>query len=368
MFKNSLVYKLHKITIKFIFGLSLISTLYSCGGGGGGTVIETPKTPSNLKVTIELVGANTTNPNGDGSGTVIVNFTATNATSYKVNFGNGDVTETAQNSLTYTYVGSGVKTYTIYVSAYNQDKFITANSSVSIYIAPKMAFFDEFDVNGAPNSSKWTYDLTNNNGWGNNEAEYYTDRPDNVIVQGGYLKITAKKESYLGFDYTSARIKTQGKFSFKYGKVEVRAKLPAGGGTWPAIWMLGSNISSVGWPACGEIDIMEEIGNDLGRIHGSIHTPSSYGGTVNTSTTMLSDATTAFHVYGLEWDSQKIDFSIDGVVFYTYNPTVKNSDTWPFDADQFIILNLAMGGNFGGSIDPNFTQATMEIDYVRVYQ
>lgn len=353
------------ITLNFFFA----SILLSCGGGGSSPIVDTSKTPTNLVASVILAGSNNANPNGDGSGAITINFSATNATSFKINFGNGDIIETTSNTLNYTYTGSGLNSHTIFISAYNQNKFISKTILFSLFISPNLIFSDEFDGIGTPNNSKWTYDLgTGSNGWGNNESQYYTNRADNVVVEGGFLKITAKKENFSGAQYTSARLKTQGLFDFKYGKIEVRAKLPAGGGTWPAIWMLGSNITTVGWPACGEIDIMEHIGNDLGKIHGSIHTPSSFGATQNTATKMISDASTAFHVYGLQWTSEKIDFMIDNVVFYTYNPATKNSNTWPFDANQFIILNVAMGGNFGGSIDPNFTQATMEIDYVRVYQ
>lgn len=355
--------KTHQV-LNFFFAFILLS----CGGGGSSPIVDTSKTPTNLVVNVVLVGANNVNPNGDGSGAITVNFSATNATSYKVNFGDGVVIETTSNSVNYIYTGSGLNSHTIFVSAYNQDKFISKNATFILNIAPNLIFSDEFNDNGTPSPSRWTYDIgTGSNGWGNNESEYYTNRADNIIVEGGLLKITAKRESLLGSQFTSARIKTQGLFSFKYGKVAVRAKLPAGGGTWPAIWMLGSSVTTAGWPACGEIDIMEHIGNDLGRVHSSIHTPSSYGGTINTATKLVSDVSTAFHVYGLQWDADKIDFSIDDVVFYSYRPATKNTSTWPFDDNQFIILNVAMGGNFGGSIDPNFTQATMEIDYVRVY-
>jgi len=161
---------------------------------------------------------------------------------------------------------------------------------------------------------------------------------------------------------------TQGKFNFTYGRVEVRAKLPSGGGTWPAIWMLGSNITTVGWPACGEIDIMEHIGNNQGTVQSAMHTPSSYGGTVNKGSQFIADVSTNFHIYTLEWTSEKMVFTVDGVEHYTYNPSMKNSNTWPFDKTQFLLLNVAMGGSFGGNIDSNFTSSTMEIDYVRVYQ
>lgn len=352
-----------------VLNFCFVFIFLSCSGGGSSPIVDTSKTPTNLVVNVVLVGSNNVNLNGDGSGNITLNFSATNATSYKINFGNSEVIETTSNTVNYTYSGSGLTSHTIFVSAYNQDKFISKNVTFILNIASNLIFSDEFNDNGSPSPSRWTYDIgTGTNGWGNNESEYYTNRADNITIEGGLLKIIAKKESLLGSQFTSARIKTQGLFSFKYGKVAVRAKLPAGGGTWPAIWMLGSNITSVGWPASGEIDIMEHIGNDLGKIHGSIHTPSSFGGTINTATKMVSDASTAFHVYGLEWTAEKMDFLIDDVVFYTYNPSTKNSNTWPFNANQFIVLNVAMGGNFGGSIDPNFTQAVMEIDYIRVYQ
>ena len=189
-----------------------------------------------------------------------------------------------------------------------------------------------------------------------------------MIVEDGLLKITAKKEDYEGAEYTSARLLTMDKFEFTYGRVDVRAKLPGGGGTWPAIWMLGANFQTVGWPRCGEIDIMEYVGNDPGRVQSAIHTPSSSGATVNLGSTEIQDETTEFHVYSAIWTEDEIKFLVDDVEFYTYRPDVKNEQTWPFDLDQFLILNVAMGGTLGGNIDPDFTESTMEIDYVRVYQ
>ncbi|WP_010135132.1 glycoside hydrolase family 16 protein [Ochrovirga pacifica] len=229
---------------------------------------------------------------------------------------------------------------------------------------------DEFNEDGTPCSDNWTYDI-GAGGWGNNEAQYYTRESDNVKVENGVLKITAKKQLYSGAEYTSARLKTQGKFGFTYGKVEVRAKLPAGGGTWPAIWMLGENISTIGWPACGEIDIMEHTGNDLGVTSSAIHTTSGHGGNPSfvSHYDKVDDVSTAFHVYGVQWTPDKIQFTVDGVVKGTYQkPTENNSANWPFYQNQFLILNLAMGGTLGGNIDPEFTQARFEIDYVRVYQ
>ncbi|MFV8837364.1 family 16 glycosylhydrolase [Salinimicrobium soli] len=324
---------------------------------------------SDLTVEVEIVGSSSSNPYGDGSGRVKVSFSAKNATSYKVNFGNGDMIETPSNNVSYTYVGAGTHTYQIFVSAYKGSQFISKNVSINISVSSALIFADEFNSNGAPNSSRWGYDIgRGNDGWGNNEVQYYTSRPENVVVENGVLKITARKENYEGADYTSARLLTKGKFSFTYGKVEVRAKLPVGGGTWPAIWMLGSNFSSVGWPACGEIDIMEHVGNRPGIVSSAIHTPSSYGGTVNHGETSIQNVSSQFHVYSAEWTAEKIQFAVDGNIFYTYNPTTKNASTWPFNSDQFIILNIAMGGSLGGNIDPNFNSGTMEIDYVRVYK
>lgn len=231
---------------------------------------------------------------------------------------------------------------------------------------------DEFNADGGLSSEKWTYELgdgcPNLCGWGNQEAQFYTDRSQNVTTAGGTLKIVAQKENYKGRRFTSARIKTQDKFEFTYGRVEVRAKLPKGKGVWPAIWMLGANIDEVGWPLCGEIDIMEYVGNQPNIVHGSIHNPSSHGNTVNTKKIKIDDLTAGFHVYEMIWETDKIQFVMDGNPFYTYAPAQKNMSTWPFDKDQYLLINLAMGGGFGGKIDPSFESATLEIDYIRVYQ
>lgn len=229
----------------------------------------------------------------------------------------------------------------------------------------QLVWADEFDSDLC--SSNWTYDIgQGDNGWGNNEQQYYTDRPANVSVSNGSLFITAKKETYMGASYTSARVKTQNLFDFKYGRVEVRAKLPQGGGTWPAIWMLGSNIETVGWPACGEIDIMEHTGNNPGVVSSAIHTSAASGGNAVTGNTTVSSPQD-WHVYSAEWTSTEIKFFVDDILFFTYNPA-QNSSNWPFNEKFFIILNVAMGGNMGGNIDSNFTQSSMEVDYVRVYQ
>lgn len=242
----------------------------------------------------------------------------------------------------------------------------------------ELVWSDEFNINGAPDPANWSYDLgTGQGGWGNQEIQSYTNNPQNVRVENGRLILEASKGS--GGGWTSGRIKTQGKKNFKYGKIQFRAKLPTGSGTWPALWMLGSNFTSVGWPACGEIDVMEHAGKNPGRVHGSLHSPSSFGGTVNTATTNVNDFATEFHDYEVSWDANRITFMVDGNAFYTYNPAIKNADTWPFNNEFFIIINLAMGGIFGSDdqfetgglqngVDPNLTSARMEVDYVRVYQ
>ncbi|NHN24806.1 glycoside hydrolase family 16 protein [Flavobacterium jejuense] len=229
-----------------------------------------------------------------------------------------------------------------------------------------LVFSDEFDIDGAPDATKWSYDLgTGDNGWGNDEKQNYTSATANATVTGGNLVITAIKTG--STTYTSARLKSENKFEFTYGKVEVRAKLPTGGGTWPAIWMLGENYDAntgVGWPFCGEIDIMEHKGNEPNVIHGTLHYPGNSGGNGNGNTTTIADASSQFHVYKAIWSPTTIQIFVDDVLFHS----VPNSNAVPFNHDFFLILNVAMGGTFGGAIDPSFTQSSMEVDYVRVYQ
>lgn len=228
-----------------------------------------------------------------------------------------------------------------------------------------LVWSDEFNTDGAPDASKWVYDLGNGtNGWGNSEKQNYTNAASNVIVQGGNLKITAKKEASGGFDYSSARLKSEGKYAFTYGKVEVRAKLPTGGGTWPAIWMLGANYATNFWPACGEIDIMEHVGNSQNLIHGTLHYPGRSGGNANTGSKTIPNVSTEFHVYKTIWSPAAVKIYVDDELIHS----VANDASLPFNKDFFLILNVAMGGNFGGNIDPAFSQSSMEIDYVRVYQ
>ncbi len=227
-----------------------------------------------------------------------------------------------------------------------------------------LVWSDEFDGTGLPNSAYWGFD-TGAGGWGNNEVQNYTNTTSNVHQEDGKLIIEAKK---FGTAWTSARVKSQNKMTFTYGKLVFRAKLPVGGGTWPALWMLGQNISSVPWPDCGEIDVMEHVGNNTTRVQSALHTRSSFGNTQNVAATTVPTAETAFHDYAVSWNADRIAFSVDGVVFYTYAPANKTVQNYPFTADQFIIMNIAMGGNLGGTINPSLTYAKMEIEYVRLYE
>nr|WP_315183084.1 family 16 glycosylhydrolase [uncultured Flavobacterium sp.] len=223
-----------------------------------------------------------------------------------------------------------------------------------------LAWSDEFNVDGAPDPTKWGYDL-GAGGWGNSEAQTYTNSSNNVIVQGGSLKITAKKE---GSGYTSARLKSEGKYDFTYGKIEFKAKLPVGGGTWPAVWSLGSDYATNTWPGCGEIDFMEHKGNTPNVIHGTLHYPGHSGGNASTSTLTIANASTEFHVYKTIWSPTSVKFYVDDVLYHSF----ANNNTVPFNKDFFLIMNVAMGGTFGGTIDPAFIESSMEVDYIRVYQ
>jgi beta-glucanase (GH16 family) len=344
--------------MKNIFRI-LVGTLFfltACGKKNAGG--NTGGAPTNLVLNA------TVNP--DNSGNVSFTASATNAVTYDYDFGNGILQTVPSGIVTYRYPASG--TYTAKVTAKSADGQ-TANKLILLTVTASsgtgsLVWSEEFDTPGAPNSSKWGYDLGNNNGWGNNELEYYTNRPENVIVTGGVLKINAIKENYMGSAYTSARLLTKDKFSFKYGKVEVRAKLPAGIGTWPAIWMLGSSIATTPWPACGEIDIMEHRGRELNKIFATLHHPGHSGGNGDGGTVTIANASTEFHKYSLEWTATSLKFAVDDQVFYTF----ANTPSLPFNANFFIILNLAIGGNFTGAVDPALTGATMEVDYVRVYQ
>jgi beta-glucanase (GH16 family) len=300
--------------------------------------------------------------NPDSSGNVSFTATAANALSYDFDFGNGTLQTVPTGVVTYKYAASG--NYTINVVASGTGgQAKSMSTSIKVVVKSGLLWSEEFDTPGPPNPANWTYDL-GAGGWGNNELEYYTSRPDNAVVSNGTLKIIAKKEVYLGSAYTSARLLSKGLFSFQYGKIEIRAKLPAGTGTWPGIWMLGNNFSTAGWPACGEIDIMEQNGSQKNTIFGTMHYPTQKSPNGDGSTTSVTTASSDFHRYTAIWSAASIQLLVDDVVYYT----LPNSSGLPFNQGFFVILNVAMGGNFGGAVDPAFTTDQMEIDYVRVYR
>lgn len=227
-----------------------------------------------------------------------------------------------------------------------------------------LIFEEEFDT-GTLDTATWNYEIgTGENGWGNGESQYYTDRPENIVVEDGMLKITARQENFAGSAYTSSRIQTYQKFEFQYGRVDIRAKLPTGGGTWPALWLLGSDFETNAWPAAGEIDIMEHVGNQQNTIFGSTHDPANFGGNSRSVNTVVEGVSDDFNVYSIIWSENTIRFLINDEEY----GALSNSGSLPFNKDFFLILNVAMGGNFGGAIDPAFSSSTMEVDYIRVYQ
>ena len=236
----------------------------------------------------------------------------------------------------------------------------------------KLVWSDEFNYSGLPDSTKWGYDV-GGNGWGNNEVQFYTKADtNNAVVDNGYLSIIARKEKRESKEYTSARMVTAGKKDWRFGRVDIRAKLPKGRGTWPAGWMLGSNINTVGWPQCGEIDILEHVGYDPDTIVGSIHS-TAYNhikGTQKTKRIFIKNPYSEFHVYGCEWNTEKMTFFLDGKPYLTVQNEHKTDKEYPFNNPMYLLLNVAVGGNWGGTkgIDESIFPVRMEVDYIRVYQ
>lgn len=240
---------------------------------------------------------------------------------------------------------------------------------------------DEFDVNGMPSANKWELVTGNGSdtaagaGWGNNELQYYSDRTENVTVQNGVLILTAIKESYQGSGYTSARISTENLFEQEYGRFEARIKLPTGKGIWPAFWLVGNDCDTNPWPACGEIDIMEYLGDQPTVVFGSVHGPEFSGGeSISKKYELQKDRfDTSFHIFGIEWSPNSINYYVDGDLYQSITPADIDSETdatgeWVFNRPFYIILNIAVGGNLPGAPDANtiFPQR-MLVDYVRVY-
>lgn len=317
---------------------------------------------------------------------------------YAFNVVNGDTISSNDISVTINYLQSKYANKVLKVYSYNENTntfkclgnieshldsvtfntdtlgihFIALSSApVYDYDNETIIYNEDFNYTGLPKSSQWSYD-TGNWGFGNDELQYYTAYDlDNANVSNGNLNIAALKENYQGSKYTSARLVS--KDSYLYGKFEIRAKLPSGAGTWPAIWMLPTNNEYGPWPNSGEIDIMEHVGKNPGIIHGSLHTTLNNfkAGTEITSTIPVSDCTTAYHTYGLEWTPEYINISVDGKTYFTLNRNSYNYENsyknWPFDKEFQLILNLAIGGNWGGNVDDSIFPQTMSIDYIKIY-
>jgi len=333
--------------------------------------------PSNLSIQIEN--------NNDGSGVVNVHATAKNAAFFRIYFGEEPNTpiETTDGNATHTYGSSG--SFQIVVMAYNsENKFVSTHQTVEVvvplqipqegyttplsYAGMTLAWNDEFEGTSLK-SSNWSHEIgTGSNGWGNNELQYYTS--ENTTVNGGYLIITAREESVGSNNYTSSRLITKDKKSFRYGRVDIRAMLPKGQGIWPALWMLGKNIGSVGWPKCGEIDIMEMIGGS-GRektVHGTLHwdnngSYASYGGSYSLQSGIFADK---FHVFSIVWTSTTITWYMDDIQYHVID--ISPAELSEFQNEFFFIFNVAVGGNWPQS--PNnstvFPQV-MVVDYIRVF-
>jgi beta-glucanase (GH16 family) len=255
-------------------------------------------------------------------------------------------------------------------------KKATADSSAK---ARTLIWSDEFNgpEGSMPDPAKWAV-VTNGSGYGNRELEYYTNRPANIHEGNGHLVISARRESFTGPDglvrgYTSGRIESRGRFELKYGRIEARIKIPQGQGIWPAFWMLGSDFDRIGWPACGEIDIMENVGFEPSRIHGSLHGPGYSGGSPLSGFYTLPNQgrfSDGFHVFAIEWEPGTVRFYVDDILYETQTAdNVPAGTHWAFDHPFFLVLNVAVGGYWPG--DPDATTpfpATMLVDYVRVYR
>ncbi|MBT8322571.1 MAG: glycoside hydrolase family 16 protein [Eudoraea sp.] len=382
---KSILYFISKNLTRFFMLLISFIWILSCSSGSE----EEPKTvPTNLTVTITIAGATASNLGGDGSGDVLIVARADNAVRYAFRIGNGQLEQSNSGTLNYTVDQEGTNTYSLEVFAYSDSgESISKSDSFQVFkeeVVPysTLVFADEFEYDGSPDPAKWHHQIIpiiNGTDWANGELQHYTDRIENSYVSTGTLKIKAIKENYTynnsAKEYTSARLNS--KFAFTYGRVEVRAKLPAEAGTWPAIWTLGANIDeignyfdnqygSVGWPACGEIDIMEQRGDDKNTTIGFFHWGhTSTGEYFNAGGDIpIANASSEYHIFTLEWDSSSMKIMVDEIPVYE----LSNTSDKPFDNEHYLLLNIAMGGNLGGNIPGDFTESIMEIDYVRVYQ
>ena len=348
--------------------------LFACGKNDN-TI--PPATPTDLKIDAQVVGATDATPAGDGSGKVNLVLSGKNVTSYIVTLPseNNKIISLNAPSGTVTCVFTSnpgtVSQYPVNISAYCNTVKKDTTISVTVFYAGAgigLQWADEFD-GASLNTGIWNYETGNNNGWGNNELEYYTSNAANVSVKDGCLQISAiNSPNYnnSGFNYTSARITTQNKYTFTFGKVEIKAKLPGDKGTWPALWMLGSSISSVGWPKCGEIDIMElgtvtGADNILCSLHWFDNATNKQADVMHSR--IVQGSTTDFHLYSLDWRADHIAFYIDNTLLYSQ----PNTSSMPFNANHFFIFNVAVGGSMGGNTINLGSSSTMYVDYIRVY-
>jgi beta-glucanase (GH16 family) len=360
---------------------ALIAGLMMFGCGGSDDPSGNVKLPANLEVNVEI--------SNDGSGDVDVIASATDANFYSINFGTGATAVVSANgTASFTYAESG--DYTIEVRAHTtQAKFVTKSIDITVtlkedtfipatgystptsYAGMNLVWQDEFSATSL-NESDWTYEI-GGSGWGNNELQYY--RKENTSVVDGHLVITAQAETFGGHDYTSSRIITKGKQEFQYGRIDIRASLPKGQGIWPALWMLGANISDVPWPGCGEIDIMEMIGGSSREktVYGTLHWDENGSGkhvcTCDKPGYSLTSGTfhDKFYVFTIIWDATSIKWYVDDVLFNTIDITPAGLSE--FRAKYFMIINLAVGGNWPGNPDgTTVLPQRLIVDYVRVFQ
>ncbi len=341
-------------------GQTFFNAAYGAQFGGSGSEDQclnyTPSGPMRVSLSPSTSGM----PEAETTGTVI-NITDGGFLSYYIGASSYEILEITPNYMHVRAIMGSEPSLAWYLKLTTAQGSEEPEEFESIY--DDLLWEQDFNTAGALNPDIWNYEIgTGSNGWGNNELQYYTD--DNAEIVDGNLVITAKAEPTNGSAYSSSRITTEDNFEFKYGRVEVRAKLPEGVGTWAAIWMLGSNFAEVGWPASGEIDIMEFVGRDPNTILGTLHYPGRSGGNADGGEIEIEDPSSEFHIYTMEWTPERIVFLVDGEVFHTY----ANSPTSPFNQEFFLILNIAMGGNLGGNVDPNFDESSMLVDYIRVYQ
>lgn len=375
------IYKLLKMNYLNIAFITL-TLIFSCSASD----TEPNNTPSDLTVNVTIIGANDVNPYGDGSGIVQVSASAKNAIRYEFSLENEDLQNSQSGSIEYTLTKGGTHQYSISVWAYSETgRFINRTVNFDVHksevVYTTLVFSDEFEYEGSPDAEKWHHQVIppSNGSWYNEEQQHYTNRTKNSFASDGTLKIVALKEEYSTEgsikSYTSARLNS--KFAFTYGRLEVRAKLPSETGTWPAIWTLGANSNetgnyfgdqygNIGWPNCGEIDILEQNGWDKNNIISHFHWGDKNTGDYKNAggTISISDASTEFHTYSIEWNSSMLKVSVDDELVYE----LANTSDKPYNEPHYLILNIAMGGTLGGNIPENFAEDTLEIDYVRVYQ